>query len=184
MDLSILCLRFEVGYECSAKQCWIRFREGTSINSKQLHPWDNTQQSLSAGYWSLFPGTSDPRWRPSFFCLLQLACLQLSLPARSHGHGVARSTVLVHASVRICEEQSQHTTLAALLSCLLPLQDKEIDQRLRLRLALERALADIDSARTCKTCWKYFGVISKHMRMYSDVPVSLLDAWSAVLREL
>ena len=56
---------------------------------------------------------------------------------------------------------------------LLPLQDEEISRNLK--LALDRALAadDID---TCKTCWKYFGVISKYMRTNSKTPVSLPDA--------
>ena len=57
---------------------------------------------------------------------------------------------------------------------LLPLQNKEkTDYAQDLLFILQNALAD--STGTCKTCWKYFGVISKHMRMYSKIPVSWPD---------
>lgn len=45
--------------------------------------------------------------------------------------------------------------------------DEEISRNLQLALDRALAAADID---TCKTCWKYFGVISKDMRMNSKTP--------------
>lgn len=95
------------------------------------------------------------------------------------------SQVLMHKfpCTFMYEEQSEHKQYLILL---LYLQSEEKDDfRKGLLFALGTTLAE--NTGTCKTCWKYFGVISKHMRMTSKIPVRwplIINACSAMLHEL